>query len=492
MRFPCPSACTVLAVAGCAADLPDPPRARSSTVVRAESGEDLASLPPVVRLRVAHAGLAATDGFGLFAGTLGDYHLRRVAQDDIPSTLEALRVPVVAWNDPDTGESVVAPSRRLEPGAYTLAASGIGFVAFLQVAPQLETVPFLERVFPPPGEIASAARWFYCGEEAPRNDPPPSTLFEPGELPVAVAVEPIEGCLRFEPLEPLRAGSRVVAPALLGERFLDPAPLFIGAVAPASSMPCPEPSIAFGAGCASVEDDRIVVDSGPDTTLWVVRGAPESPVQLRVTRPGERWAIRGLQPSTDVELSVETYERGGARRELVVTIHTAPSRVHVVLNEVLANARGVEPAAEWIEVVNDGASTVDLEGFELADVGGVATLPRAVLAPGAFALVVREDYEPDPELDVPPSSDTQLVRVAALGKAGLSNAGERIELRDPLGKVVSRFAAVPAPHPGVSVARRAPDAVDGDRDAFAAHADPGASPGSKNMVQGEGQAVDRP
>jgi hypothetical protein len=250
--------------------------------------------------------------------------------------------------------------------------------------------------------------------------------------------------------------------------------------------------MAFGAGCASVEDDRVVVDSGPDTALWVVRGAPDDPVQLRVTRPDERWAIRGLRPNRDVELCVETYGRGGARREVVVKIRTAPPRAHIVLNEVLANARGAEPAAEWIELVNDGTATVDLGGFELSDVGGVATLPHVDLAPGEYALVVSEDYEPEPDLDVPPAPSTQIVRVPSLGRAGLSNSGERLELRDPVGNVVSRFSAVPAPKAGVSIARRTPDAADGDRRAFVAHADPGASPGLKNTVQDDEEAAGEP
>jgi len=56
-------------------------------------------------------------------------------------------------------------------------------------------------------------------------------------------------------------------------------------------------------------------------------------------------------------------------------------------------------------------------------------------------------------------------------------------LRDAAGRVVSRFAALPKPKAGISVARRSPWAVDEDPRSFAYHAAPGASPGGPNEVE---------
>ena len=108
-------------------------------------------------------------------------------------------------------------------------------------------------------------------------------------------------------------------------------------------------------------------------------------------------------------------------------------------------------------------------------------LPARVLAPGQRALVVRPDFVPGAGGDIAPAPGTPLLTVQSLGKSGLSNAGEALELRDAGGAVLSRFPAHKAKS-GRSIARRAPDSADDDPNAFGEHADPGASPGGPNQL----------
>jgi hypothetical protein len=76
----------------------------------------------------------------------------------------------------------------------------------------------------------------------------------------------------------------------------------------------------------------------------------------------------------------------------------------------------------------------------------------------------------------------QRLVVRGLGAGGLANGGELLRLVDHGGRVLSRFPAIPAPGPGQSVARVAPDAPDDEPGSFAAHAEQGASPGWRNVV----------
>jgi hypothetical protein len=141
---------------------------------------------------------------------------------------------------------------------------------------------------------------------------------------------------------------------------------------------------------------------------------------------------------------------------------------HVVINEVLANPIGPEPAQEWVEIVNDGQAPADLGGYALRDVGGETPLPPAVLPPGAYALIVNQSFSEDDEYDPPPAPDAAILRVAKLGKGGLANAGEPLSLRDGQGAVISRFPAGLKAKAGMSVARRSPQAPDGLASSFAA------------------------
>lgn len=172
------------------------------------------------------------------------------------------------------------------------------------------------------------------------------------------------------------------------------------------------------------------------------------------------WICRGLSPGTNLSWQAVSVDLRGNRRRWVGTLRTLEPMPHVVLNEVLANPSGTEPEQEWVELYNDGSHAVDLEGWVLEDPGGAAVLPSGRLEPGRYALVVNEAYRTDAWPDPGPADGALILRVPKLGNQGLSNGGEPLQLRDPVGEIRSGILPVASPKPGHSVARRSPDAVD--------------------------------
>jgi hypothetical protein len=241
-------------------------------------------------------------------------------------------------------------------------------------------------------------------------------------------------------------------------------------------VPCDNGEVAVGAACALVLDDRATLRAAEPTLLALdIDGKPT----LEALLPGTPVVVTGLAAGSRLSVRGTSADLDGRETPFSLELATARAMPHVVLNEVLANPIGPEPAQEWIELVNDGSIVVDLEGSTLELSDGVATLPRASLAPGAFALVVAESYDVADGRDVPPAPGTLILR---LGRLGLSNSGEALTLRARDHALLSRFPPVAPSRAGVSVARRAPAAPDADPSSFGTHAAPGASPGWRNDI----------
>jgi hypothetical protein len=264
--------------------------------------------------------------------------------------------------------------------------------------------------------------------------------------------------------------------------LLDPAPSW-GDEAPANVLAsCTDAETAIGPGCLQIEDDRLLLRNGPEAMLWQFES--EGAAHVQRADPGASFLLRGFTPASEQALHGVGFDRFGARTPIDVRFHTNAPRAHWLLNEVMANPLGPEPAEEWIELVNDSSLPAELGGSSLEDSAGSITLPAFLAQPGQYLLLVRDDYDREGDgRDVMPGADVALVRVPVLGRSGLSNSGEALTLRAADGSVLSRFPAFSSGRAGVSVARATLDALDDDPSAFGAHAAPGASPGAPNQLQ---------
>jgi hypothetical protein len=443
---------------------------------------------PITRLIVDFPGAIADPRVVLVAGVLTAAQLRDVAKPVLPSSLASRAVSTLAWLEPDASRLVVAPLVALEPGAmYTLALSAP--LVSLPFTVSNAARPELARVWPDHDEVAPSARAaVWCGASDLGPLDAPATL-EPALLAGRFTVGTgapivVPQCVSWFSGTASLASDAAAPPALAPPSVsfddgttaaLEPTVLFGLDAPPTAAAPCTAPAIAFGPACADVEDDRLVVHADVEPLLWTIDlgGAPI----VRSSRGAISFTLRPLP--TDGRCRVATLDRSGRVLASEVAITPAPPRPHVVLNEVLANPAGAEPAQEWIELYNDGGGAVSLAGFAIEDAGGRSDLPAALLEPGAFALVVSDAFVADDGADPPPAPDTLLVHVPALGRSGLSNEGERLTLRDPAGVALSTFPAVKTKN-GVSVARTAPDAPDTDLTSFIASPNGASTPGAPN------------
>lgn len=475
-------ALAVLLVACQPAFDPPKPGARSLAVVL-EPEAPLDQAPPVFRLRIAGgAGKEEPQHLLLFEGTLSAYHLGRIRRDDLPKTLLERQVPVLSWQQ--ERDLVVAPTSRLEPGqSYALASPALGWVADVHVA---FDAPLRERWWPPPDVPAGASPVVYCSD-GPEEGAPSPLRFDPAGLSVqarrGLGGHTVAADRCRELAGELSTATLPLVPApLWDERLVDPEPLLSGTPFAAAPLACSPSEIALGPACAVVEDDRLVLHAGSEP-LGIALRTPGRETVARVDAGGFLSVI-GLIPAAANDVRGTVFTPSRPSQDVFFIAHALPPLDRVVLNEVLANPLGPEPEQEWVELVNAGFTTVQLAGWTLSDGVGESTLPEWSLPPGGFALVVNESFDATSSVDVAPPPSVALLRVPALGKSGLSNAGEALSLSSASGQLVSRFPALPKPSKGGrSVARISPEAVDVDPSAFAHHAEPGASPGAPNVVQ---------
>lgn len=481
-------------IAGCQAPLPAPPDrpadadggvgAGGAPWVAVDPALDGGATPPVARFRIRADADGGLDEPMLFVGELGSYYVGRIKSGELPSTLLQRQIPALAWSEP--GSSVLAPSTPLSPDTLvSLASRARGLIGTVPVAD--DGVPILRRLWPPAGGGGAIA--VYCGAAGDAPGGESDVVLDPGAVPahaapgVAGSGLELDRCVTLRVVGGADAGApnrALVPPPRIGGAALDPAPLGGAAADPAPPVVCTPGEIAFGPGCADVQDDRVVVRSPADARLWCVESANVAVVE-RVA-PGTRFVVRGFSPLRPARVDLVVLDPAGDVYRETFEIVTRPAAPHVVLSEVLANAAGAEPAQEWVELVNDGSDAVDVAGWVLADSAGESELPSAMLQPGAYALVVRDGFVRDDGADVPVPPEVPLIVVPEIGKNGLSNAGEPLELRDATGQVISRFPAASASKGGVSIARRDPWSLDDDATAFGRHGGDGASPGAPNVL----------
>ncbi len=446
---------------------------------------------PVTRITVLSPQPLLAPRVLLVPGALSVSQLRDLGRSNVPQTLSSRSVSALVWLEADPTLLVVAPLTALEPGAsYTLALSE-PLVSFPFTVTR-EARPALGRVWPDRAEVAPSARaavWCGPGPLGPLDTPAtlePALLAGRFTLGTGASI-PAPQCIGWFTSAPMPSALDASVPPAVppasvtfddgSSETLEPIVLFGRDAPPAPAVTCLPAEIPFGSGCADVQDDRIVVRPGDDPLLWTLDLGDG--VVVRSTRGAKTFTLRPL-PIGGVG-HVGTLDRSGRVLDADVEIRAADKRAHIVLNEILANPAGAEPAQEWVELYNDGTDDVSLAGFVLEDGGGRTQLPDASLASGAFAIIASDAFVADDGVDPPPAPGALLLRVPALGRAGLSNEGEMLTLRGPTGAILSTFPPAKTKN-GVSIARIAPDAPDADAASFVPSPNGSATPGAPNVA----------
>jgi hypothetical protein len=464
---------------GCRPELPIPgsnPLAVSDPpefVVRIEPEASLEAVPRVMRARISWPNSIDQERIFLLRGELSDYHLRQIERGDLTKTLEERIVPALIWSEND-GDIIIAPTEVLEAGQTYAVASGEPSKVVHFVVRDGDETPLLTRIWPSkdlPGRFG-----IYCADNLLFADVVIDVQADPqgplGRMSRGIAKNAAGlGCLHWEAqgrpqdeniawvLPPL-----VQMPGIGGTSVrMDPAAFLPGPemseIDEIVPLDCDRDEVSFGPGCAVVMDDRVYLRAPEGDLLWGISGMGMEKVVK--TGSKERFVLKGLPSESDISFDVVTIDSAGRSHRALFVAKTNPLSAHFVLNEVMVNPVGPEPDQEWVELYNDGQIGMSLSGYRILDIGGETELPDIFLPSGQFAVVVNDTYFPDEEVDVIPRAEAIVVRVPALGKNGLSNAGELLRLVDPEGRTISRFPALPKPKSGQSVSRRTPDAPDG-------------------------------
>lgn len=451
------------------------------------------SAPPILRARIAFEGASSVDLERVFfvEGEIGPAHLRQIEKGALSKALSGRVVPALRWIEAGSGANddalIVAPLADLTLGAtYAIASGDPSFVSYIRVASE-DSTPRLERIWPPIDAGATLTYGVWCGSpefspfaiEAHLSPDGPRGFFRAG------VVDGVGSrCARFEASSGADAegDAPLVGPPALspqgGPIRLDPRPFTLDVEPTAVDVvACSPEEVPFGPGCARIEDDRLFGRAPKAPLLWAVGGAGLDSVF--VTTDEEPFVLVPLPPETSIMLDVSVVDSQGILLRDVVFSTTLEPMAHIVVNEVLANPLGAEPAQEWVELVNDGSLPASLAGYVLTDIGGKTELPDVELPAGSYALIVNEAFLEDDELDPVPAPGTLLVRVPKLGKGGLSNSGEPLKLLDPAGVTVSRAPSGARMKPGWSLSRMTPYAPDGASASFAISVP---TPGARNFM----------
>ena len=446
-----------LLLSGCRVD-PEtpllPPRGASTGAAAAPSAPTLEITPPphqgkiarVIHLHLPLPGeaLVAPSAVALVKGEVSDTALRGLREGALPASTQSRTVPMTVRSSP--GSLRMFPLEPLLPGnGYTLAVGPLQLRVPLVV--EDEGPPMLARIWPPPGEPTGDLRAIFCGET-----PLPEHAEVEGIGPPFTPARGAPTRLDVRNCATLSANDNgEISPfpvALLGEGgervALAPAPMKRGPRPPPVPLGCAEGELPFGPGCLQVQDDRARWRLPPEP--WLLLSGEGT---LSTTLGGAM--IRGLTPESTARVEARVLDLRGTIHQASAEVTTLAPQPHLVLSEALADALGPEPASEWVELYNDSALPLLLEGWALEDGQGVTPLPTFEVAPWSHALLANETLETS--ADRPVALGCQIIHLPKLGKSGLSNQGEVLTLLDAEGTPRSRLPATPRPKPGLSINR---------------------------------------
>ncbi len=207
--------------------------------------------------------------------------------------------------------------------------------------------------------------------------------------------------------------------------------------------------------CVDLDDRALTVRGSVTAPGWVhLRAESMGQVRSSLTAVEATWAARvaTVAPGQGHGLVATLYGLDGrSLAALRVEALAVPgARGHLRITEVLARPAGVG-RQEFVELFNDGAGPLGLDGYVLALGTGRSVFPAGAVVPGGgFVVLAGAMFDPrgdslagDPAL----AAGAILVRWSGtLGGRGLRDAGSRVAVLDPTGRVESEH---PGDHPGL-------------------------------------------
>ncbi len=421
-----------------------------------------------------------SEGELLLAETqISSVSVNRLAEGELTDALAEKLVPILERIDGPRIE--VRPLAPLAVGQTYTVLSRRGLHGTFEV--EASDLTYLARLWPPPNLETAIVQGIYCGSDLPR-EPVTVELYPEGEARFSPGLDPsgmlAETCGRLEVNRPVP--ERFAPPTQLEGAALDPAPFYCGVPdEPIPNMVCTQGEGPLGPGCARRQGAGLRIRT-PEVPMWWVF-ASRLGAHFAASDVGAELFVPASDELAGEPIELVVFDQAGRSTKTSFALDGVEQTARLVLNEVMANPKGPEPAQEWIELVNAGGASDDLGRYQLADAGGTIALPSVQMPPMSVVLLVRDDFDATTPDDVPLPSDTVLVRVPQLGRSGISNSGEALTLLATDGTVVSRFPARPASVQGTSVARAHLFIVDDESTGFGPHAEPGASPGAPNLLE---------
>jgi hypothetical protein len=421
------------------------------------------------------------ENIALVEGTPSTVSLGKYEEGETTDALAERLIPTESFEQ--SGHIQLRPRGVLAIGETYTVISNLGVLGVVVVAPANER-HYFARVWPPVDSVYGIVQAIYCGQQAPSSTNTVE-LFPPGRsarvipgLDESGALK--ENCIRLIPSEPT---DEIFLPPVGVENLAFEPSLFENSqrLDDVLSANCEATEISFGPGCMRVEGDRAVVRGPSKASFWVLSSGEGTHFQS--LEANARFVVPSLRQLTDGVIAATVFDLAGRSIRVQTQIQPPEPSARVLINEVMSNPLGAEPAEEWVELMNAGDLDAVLQNYALADGGGQVSLPPMVLGPGAFVLLTRNDFVGGTAGDLAPSDGVTVVRLPQLGKSGLSNSGENLTLLDGEGTVVSAFPSRASERAGTSIARRDPSVLDDDPSGFLSHAPPGASPGGKNQVE---------
>jgi hypothetical protein len=404
------------------------------------------------------------------------------------------------------GNGCAAPRASLEPGArYTLVWAAVaGTVQFPIVvsrspaagAAMVESLPgelsgrvptnLARALVRFDGYLAQDSARLELRDEAGQSVPADSRLLPCVELGLRAG-----DCAELVPSAALTKAARhtlrFLAPLadLTGARLPEREISFVTSAesdlrAPAlRALDCAKDEQLVGALCVLAGERGAAVRARSDEAGVLALSADSvQPNQASAIGPAGDYALT-LPLESESAVLVTLRDLAGNASYAHVRLAPAADLAALSIDEVRVDPLGPEPAQEYVELLNFGASNVSLMGFSLTHdpfAQGQVITADVTVAPGERVLLVAPDFDARETSDGPLPAGVRLARLAR--PLALRNEGTTLYLRDGQGRRISAAPALAPEKAGQCVHRVGEDPRSGDGLSFARDEHASCTPGA--------------